>query len=83
MLYDLETDPYELKNLIQDADSAGLRSGLDRRLLEWMRKTKDSWNFDWTEPVEDKGRLYRFQAFYTVEEYFKWAAAHPDPVPRN
>jgi hypothetical protein len=29
-------------------------------------------------PVEDKGRLYRFEAFSTIREYLGWAAKHPD-----
>jgi hypothetical protein len=33
------------------------------------------------EPVEDKGRLYRFGAFTTIDEYLKWAAAHPNLAP--
>jgi hypothetical protein len=34
-------------------------------------------------PVEDKGRLYRFETFYTIEEYLKWAAANPSLVPKD
>jgi hypothetical protein len=31
--------------------------------------------------VEDNGRLYAGDAFYSVEDYLKWAKAHPDLVP--
>jgi hypothetical protein len=47
------------------------------------KDTGDSWRFNSTVPVEDKGRLYRFETFYTIDEYVKWAAAHPDLAPRD
>jgi arylsulfatase A-like enzyme len=78
MLYDLQTDPYELKNLAEEAGARTLREDMDRRLAQWMEKTGDSWRFDWTEPVEDQGRLYKHQAFYTVDEYLRWAKEHPE-----
>ena len=28
--------------------------------------------------VEDKGRLYRHQNFYSVDDYMVWAKQHPD-----
>ena len=43
-----------------------------------MKETGDSWRNDWTFPVEDKGRLYRYQTFYTVAEYLAWAKQHPE-----
>ena len=45
-----------------------------------MAKTGDSWDNDWTVKVEDKGRLYRHETFYTVEDYLEWAKEHPDAV---
>lgn len=40
-LYDLEQDPYELKNLIQDDSYAEIRDSLHDRLLERMNRTRD------------------------------------------
>jgi hypothetical protein len=48
---------------------------MEARLAEWMRRTGDSWDHNWTEPVEEGGRLYRDRVFYTVDEYLKWAAS--------
>ena len=75
VLFDLEKDPFELHNLAEDPASAELRREMDARLAEWMRRTGDSWNYNWTEPVEEGGRLYRHRVFYTVDEYLKWAAS--------
>ena len=66
VLYDLEKDPYEMKNLIDDA---GLVKEMDTRLNAWMKRTGDSWKLDWHELVEDKGRLYTGGTYYSVEEY--------------
>jgi len=78
VLYDLERDPYELKNLADDPGSKTLQEDMERRLAQWMDRTGDSWKYDWTALVEDSGRLYRSQAFYTVDEYLEWAKSHPD-----
>jgi len=66
VLYDLEQDPYELENLVA---REGLRSEMEGRLAAWMQQTGDSWEFNWTDPVEDKGRLYTGGTYYTVAEY--------------
>jgi sulfite reductase beta subunit-like hemoprotein len=63
VLYDLEKDPDELKNLAQDAGAQAVRTELEARLAKWMKDTGDSWRFNSTVPVEDKGRLYRFESF--------------------
>jgi arylsulfatase A-like enzyme len=83
VLYDLEKDPDELKNLAGDPASEGVRKELEARLEKWMRDTGDSWRFNSMAPVEDKGRLYRFGTFYTIDEYLKWAAEHPDLAPKD
>jgi arylsulfatase A-like enzyme len=75
VLFDLEKDPFELNNLAQDPAAAELRRQMEARLAEWMRRTGDSWDYNWTEPVEEGGRLYRDRVFYTVDEYLKWAAS--------
>lgn len=73
VLYDLRDDPYEKSNLVSKPGSEPVRARLEKRLQEWMKQTGDSWNFDWTHPVEDDGRLYKHQTFYSVEDYVKWA----------
>ena len=83
LLYDLEHDPFEMKNLALDPAHAALRDRMDARLAGWMEKTGDSWANDSMATVEDNGRLYRFQAFYTIREYLEWAAKHPDLAPRD
>jgi hypothetical protein len=42
-----------------------------------MSRTGDSWRFNWTHPVEDNGRLYKHETFYTVQEYLEWAKKNP------
>ncbi len=40
-LYDLETDPLEMRNLAYDPDYASMASELRTRLLAWMQETND------------------------------------------
>jgi len=40
-LYDLETDPGELNNLIDSAEHAEIRNGLHDKLLNWMNVSRD------------------------------------------
>jgi arylsulfatase A-like enzyme len=75
VLYDLERDPAELQNLAAEPSAENLRRDLDGKLANWMRRTGDSWSLDWHEMVEDKGRLYKDRAFYTVDEYVRWSRA--------
>jgi arylsulfatase A-like enzyme len=83
VLYDLRTDPYEQRNLAADPAAAAIRADLEGKLQAWMKKTGDAWTFNSRHPVDDKGRLYRFGTFYTVDDYLKWAAAHPDQAPKD
>ena len=46
-LYDLAADPYELKNLVDDAASAPLLARMRRKLLQGQRATDDPVEFDW------------------------------------
>ena len=78
LLYDLEADPYELKNLVAVPEAGPTLAELDAELARWMERTGDSWDFDWTAPIEDAGRLYKHEAFYTVEDFFEWAAENPE-----
>ena len=83
VLYDLKDDPYERNNLAQDPSSAAVRNSLEATLASWMKRTGDSWALNSMEPVEDKGRLYRFGAFYTIREYLDWAKAHSELAPKD
>jgi uncharacterized sulfatase len=40
-LYDLEADPFEMRNLIGSAEHAAIRDRLHDRLLGWMNDTRD------------------------------------------
>jgi arylsulfatase A-like enzyme len=73
VLYDLEKDPYEMKNLVDDPASQALLKEMESRVNAWMRKTGDAWSFDWHELVEDKGRLYKEGTYYSVDEYLRSA----------
>ena len=81
VLYDLKNDPWEMHNLVGDPAAAAVRNEMDGRLRQWMQKIGDSWSLDWTVPVEDGARLYRYRTFYTVPEYLNWAEAHPNLEP--
>lgn len=78
VLYDLANDPFEQKNLADDPASARLRAEMEQKLNAWMQRTGDSWSYDWTELVEDNGRLYSHETFYTVADYLQWAKQHPE-----
>jgi arylsulfatase A-like enzyme len=41
-LYDLEADPWELRNLAADPEYAGTRAALEQRLLRWSVRTEDA-----------------------------------------
>lgn len=78
VLYDLEADPYELTNLAGEPGMAEVQAQMEERLADWMRRTGDSWDYDWTAPIEDRGRLYKHEAFYTVDDFMQWAADNPE-----
>ncbi len=78
VLYDLENDPYELRNLAAEPEARDVLEDMEVRLRDWMQQTGDSWDFDWTDPIEDRGRLYRHDTFYTVDEFLEWAKEHPE-----
>lgn len=81
LLYDLEKDPYEMRNLVGDASADPVRKELDGKLSAWMKQAGDSWALDWTVQVEDAGRLYTYRTFQTVDEYLAWATKHPNLTP--
>ena len=48
-LYDLETDPWEMTNLINDPSSAAILADMRARMVRWMEQTDDvmvHWNVD-------------------------------------
>jgi hypothetical protein len=69
--------------LADDPTHAASRGLMEVKLADWMEGTGDSWANNSMSPVEDKGRLYRFEAFTTIREYQDWAAKHPDLVPKD
>lgn len=75
VLYDVREDPYELNNLAADPAARSILAKLEAQLNAWMKRTGDSWNYNWTVPMEDAGRLYKERMFRTVEEYLE---AHPN-----
>ena len=81
LLFDLKNDPYQMKNRIDDPAYSFIQQNLDIRLQAWMQATGDSWNTNWQARVEEKGALYRFETFYTVEDYLKWAKENPNKAP--
>ncbi|HZT33463.1 MAG TPA: sulfatase [Bryobacteraceae bacterium] len=83
VLFDLEKDPYEMRNLVDEPGARGLVAEMERRLAGWIERTGDSWRYDWHELVEDNGRLYRHETFYTVDEYLAWAKQHPEAEKAN
>jgi len=46
-LYDLEADPAELRNLIDDASSADTLKQMKARLIGWNDATDDMFQWDW------------------------------------
>lgn len=78
VLFDDKSDPAQMKNLALDPAHSALREKLDAQLAALMQKHGDAWSFNSNELVEEGGRLYRHQTFYTLDEYRTWAAANPD-----
>ncbi len=78
LLFDNQQDPWQMTNLATDAKSASLIKSLDQKLTAMMKKQGDAWSFNSNELVEEGGRLYKHNTFYTLDEYFQWAKANPD-----
>jgi arylsulfatase A-like enzyme len=77
VLYDLERDPYELKNLAGDPAARGIREQMEKELAEWMERSEDSWDYTWDTPWNDRVLDYD-RTFYTFDEYLEWAGEHPE-----
>ncbi|MCW0218736.1 MAG: sulfatase-like hydrolase/transferase, partial [Prosthecobacter sp.] len=78
LLFDDVKDPHQMTNLATDPASAELREKLDAQLAALMKKNGDAWSFNSNDLVEEGGRLYRYETFYTLEDYRVWAKANPD-----
>lgn len=47
-LYDIQEDPYELKNLISDPSYYAIAKELHQKILDWMNETRDPFRgYDW------------------------------------
>lgn len=57
-LYDLEVDPHELNNLINQPASAETLSGLRKRLVHWLQETNDPMANAWIIPTLLEGRIH-------------------------
>ncbi len=78
VLLDRKHDPAEMQNLVANPAHTDLQRELDQRLAVLMKRHGDSWRFNSTELVEEGGRLYRHETFYTLDEYRSWAKANPE-----
>ena len=83
VLYDIEADPYEQKNLADDPAAKPIRQQMEKHLQHWMKSTGDSWSKNWNHLVEDAGHLYKQGTFHTVDEYLSWAAKNGVKVLRR
>ncbi len=81
LLYDLKQDPYEMRNLVSDPAYSSVKDDLDTRLQKWMQEIGDSWEMNWTFPIEDGPELWSYKTFYTVPEYLEWAKRNPNLAP--
>lgn len=78
VLFDDRSDPDQMKNFVGDASARGVLDQLDSQLSALMKKHGDVWSFNSSELVEEGGRLYRHQTFYTIDQYLAWAKANPE-----
>ncbi len=77
ILYDLESDPFETNNLIDNPVYRELQHKMHADLLLCMKKTGDSWNNNWTYPFADNFELIK-APFYSVKEFFEWKEKQPN-----
>lgn len=76
VLYDNQNDPWQLTNLAANPLHAKLVHELNQKLTALMKSKGDAWSFNSNELVEEAGRLYGRQTFYTVQEYLDWVNAN-------
>ena len=80
LLFDRTNDPHELHNLVGQTEAEDVQHQLDDQLSRLMKKNGDAWSFNSMELVEEGGRLYRHNTFYSLEEYRAWAQQNPELV---
>lgn len=54
VLYDNQNDPYQLENLIDDSEYAGVRDELEGELQGWLKRTNDEF-LPWQEHIKECG----------------------------
>ena len=83
VLFDLDRDPYQQTNLVDDAAAKPVVAEMEKKLAAHMKAASDSWAKNWVHLVEDAGRLYEGkETFYSVPDYLTWAAKNGVSVPR-
>lgn len=76
LLFDLQRDPFELKNLVDDSAARAIRRQMEKELAEWMDRTDDAWKYTWDTPWNDRVLDYD-RVFYSFDEYLEWTVLHP------
>jgi arylsulfatase A-like enzyme len=71
ILHDNKRDPFQMKNLAGSREHASLQASLEKRMNAMMQAHGDSWSHNWSEPVEDGGRLYKDRAYDSVAQYLQ------------
>ncbi len=64
VLYDLEQDPYEMNNLVDDPRLADLRADFEARITRQMDRTNDRWSLN----LRDSRIFYKGPAIYDPHE---------------
>jgi arylsulfatase A-like enzyme len=72
VLFDNLNDPDQMTNLADNPAHAKLRVQLESKLAALMASKRDSWSFNSSELVEEGGRLYGKETFYTIKDYLAW-----------
>ncbi len=78
LLYDLKNDPFEMDNLATASQSGSVQREMEGLLREWMHKVGDSWSLNFSVPVETRHQLTKYRTFYNLDQYYRWAKAHPE-----
>ena len=80
-LFDIQQDPGCLKNLADVPEHAKMKEKLSKRLMDYLRETKDPRVVD-----EDGGEIWETYPRYSKLRWFpepQWAKDHPERVPKQ